>query len=505
MGHAAEKLESDHRVKPDGGYVQVPTFRFSLAWWAYLDGLLSIRAVRVLLALHELLIRRSAHVWTEKSRGRNLPDSDPKFSTKELAGFCGLPEKKARAALKELLVLGLVSEFSGERILFAQTIADLGLPPEKRSEFWDWCSGLTKRKRVPLPRRILALACESSSPAQIAFIMGASLRCIYLHPKDGGFSYLGWVSSAWVSKHFGMCLRAIKGAKAHLTGLGWVSSEGGIGRFGQRLSVNPAWERIAATREGSTRLSPERTDQAVALESPNSAPLQARFGSNSARSKQRESFSETEIQEPRESPRPGAENSGPGVFQRDSDRKSEGPATKFEPPVRLSGIKSEDFKDVARALELFRQAVKCGLVSDESEHSRLRWMASIERARTVPCENPAGVFLFIQKNKRWDYLSEGHWDAANERLKTHFFGHRTVPTLVAGPPGGVGSGVPRVLGSPPKTLSADAVLIRSIRIVMSQRGIRCEDPLPLLRRHDSAWTRERLLSAELELAVPNDQ
>src|SRR3954464_764814 len=119
MGYALEETESDYRVKPDGGYVHVSTFRFSLAWWAYLDGLLSIRAVRVLLALHELLIRRSAYLWTEKRRGNRIAGFAPHFSTKELAEFCGLPEKKARVALKELLDLGLVGEFSPERILFA--------------------------------------------------------------------------------------------------------------------------------------------------------------------------------------------------------------------------------------------------------------------------------------------------------------------------------------------------------------------------------------------------
>ena len=57
-------------------------------------------------------------------------------------------------------------------------------------------------------------------------------------------------------------------------------------------------------------------------------------------------------------------------------------------PPRLSDIRPEDFRDVGRALELFRQAVKCGLMPNDSEHSRLLWMAAIERARTVPARNP---------------------------------------------------------------------------------------------------------------------
>src|SRR5207249_2272320 len=75
-------------------------------------------------------------------------------------------------------------------------------------------------------------------------------------------------------------------------------------------------------------------------------------------------------------------------------------------------------------LELFRQAVKCGLMANASEHSRILWIAAIERARTVEARNPAGVFLTIVKRRLWGNLSEGQFDAANRRLKAHFFGAR---------------------------------------------------------------------------------
>ena len=70
-------------------------------------------------------------------------------------------------------------------------------------------------------------------------------------------------------------------------------------------------------------------------------------------------------------------------------------------------------------MELFRQAVKCGLAPNDSEHARLLWMAAIERARTVPADNPAGLFLFLVKNRKWDFLSNGHFEAANTRLKAY--------------------------------------------------------------------------------------
>ena len=87
-------------------------------------------------------------------------------------------------------------------------------------------------------------------------------------------------------------------------------------------------------------------------------------------------------------------------------------------------------------MELFRQAVKCGLVPNDSEHARLLWMAAIERARTVPADNPAGLFLFLVKNRKWDFLSDGHFEAANTRLKAYLYGgsRSEVPTLRDGSP-----------------------------------------------------------------------
>ena len=488
--YALKASESDHRVKPDGGYVHVSTFRLGIGWWAYRRGMLSIRAVRVLLALHELGIRRAAHGWSEKKLGRS-PEFTPHFSVDELGRLCGLPAKKARVALKELLDLGLVREFSGERITFAPSLEDLELSPDQRSEFWEWFSGLTKRKRVPLPRRILALACESSSPAQIGFILGASLRCIYFHPKGEGFNYTGWLSSSWLADRFGVCLRAAKAAKAHLVRLGWVKLRGRVGKFGERLTLNPAWERVDQTKEAGEP-------------GPNSAPLDAASGPNSAPPKTRESFSETEIQKPRESPRPVVGDSGPGLFQTELDSKSKD--SEGSSSVRLSSIKPEDFKDLNRALELFRQAVKCGLMPDESEHSRLRWVAAIERARTVPAQNPAGLFLSIVKNRRWGFLSEGHWDAANTRLKAHLFGSAASMPLAMGPLGGLGTrlGTRASQPRPPQPmLGKDALLIRTLRGFLAQRGMRVKDILPHLRQQDASWNRERLEAAELELLTPH--
>src|SRR5689334_19523346 len=95
--HREETLE-----KPDGGYCSVSTLTLGLLSWALSEGLISSWAVRVGLALFEVRIRRAAFLWTEKKAGRGVPEFVPNFSASELASLCGLPEKRVRAALKEL-------------------------------------------------------------------------------------------------------------------------------------------------------------------------------------------------------------------------------------------------------------------------------------------------------------------------------------------------------------------------------------------------------------------
>jgi hypothetical protein len=505
MGYAL-KEPPDHRVKPDGGYVHVSTFRIGIVWWCYLAGTLSLRAVRAFLALQEMGIERATYVRTERKQGRGVPEFTPRFGVWELAKHCGLPEKRARDALNELLALGLVTEF-GEQIRYASSIAELTLSESDRSEFWEWFTRLTKRKRVPFPRRILVLACESSGPAQIACILGAVLRCVYLLPKDGGFKYSGWLSMSWLSDRFGISLRAAKAAKSHLVELGWVKPTGRVGRFGELVAINPAWERILATVEG--RESFPQAEQEAPSDGPNPAPLSAPFGPNPARPKTRASSFGTENFTPRES-LPPVENPGPGFCQKPGGEKPQD-KTPALPQPRLSAIRLEDLASVERLLGergLFAQGVRAKLFN-EGEANRIYFVACAERARTCGARNPCGVFNVMMKNhaKFTGHISQEQENAARLRIqvwrKQREDAERATATPFLVPNVGLKSIGETPRQEPRHTLSPDAELVKSLRIVLRQHGVRNPDPLPHLRRHDASWNRERLLAAELELSRPN--
>src|SRR5512135_3594141 len=342
--------------KPDGGYVQISTLVLGLLWWAHTTGRLSLRAVRVGLALFELRIRRAAYLWTEKRRGNQVQNFTPRYSTKELGDYCGLPDKRAKAALAELQTLGLVAEFTASRITFASSLEALTLSPDERAEFRAWLATLTRRRRIPMPRRILALACESSAPGLIAVILGVCLRCSWLKPGEG-FSFTGRVACAWLARRFGISLRAVRQAKEHLVTLGWIERRGNINRFGETIAINPAWHRLLVLPEtqgdkhqhhggvGEGVLAPDDSARpaAVAAEPPaplpdngqtgtNSAGVETSTGTNSAGvSLIEESLPSEEIKDQRESQPQFAnqqhETSGPGISisQKEPEEKTTKP------------------------------------------------------------------------------------------------------------------------------------------------------------------------------------
>lgn len=489
----SQKSEGDTPLaKPEGGYVSISVATLGLLWWSLSEGLITSWAVRVGLALFELRIRRAAFVWTEKKAGRGAPEFVPNYSAAELASLCGLPEKRVRSALRELLELGLLAEFSPEVIRFARSVAEVRLSAEQRSAFSSWLALLTKRRRVPIPRRVLVLACESSSRALIAVILAVCLRCSWLRPGEG-FSFTGRMSLAWVSRRFKVSIRALQGAKLHLAMLGFIRCTGNTSRLGEVLVINAAWHRLIALPAADG-----------AAESP-SAPLPGTISAGvfpapgtipAGFSLTGESLPPGEIQNPgRESPGAATPaNPGPGIFQTDSRKGPENPDRSAAlPPPRLSDIRPEDFRDVGRALELFRQAVKCGLMPNASEHSRLLWMAAIERARTVPARNPAGVFLHLVRGRLWSYLSDGHFEAANARLKGFLY--------APPPPGAVPVLLPR-LGAPepregprePK-LSKDAQLLEIVRERLKGQG---GSVFAALHNH-AGWNRDQYARAVAEL------
>jgi hypothetical protein len=137
---------------------------------------------------------------------------------------------------------------------------------------------------------------------------------------------------------------------------------------------------------------------------------------------------------------------------------------------------------------------------NDSEHSRLLWLAAVERARTVAARNPAGVLLHIVKNGKWDYLSAGHYEAANSRLKRflHAAPADSTPFLVPRP-----AAAPRTPEPSRPELSKDAQLVDVLRRKLGEGG---RSSVFAALHHHAGWDRGRYAAAvaELEESRPSD-
>src|SRR5262249_61217434 len=75
---------------PKGGFRQVTLGLIAAVWFAFREGLLTLRAVRAYFALHEVAARRFAYACSERKAGRK-PNFQPRFRPEELAKIMGVP------------------------------------------------------------------------------------------------------------------------------------------------------------------------------------------------------------------------------------------------------------------------------------------------------------------------------------------------------------------------------------------------------------------------------
>ena len=196
-GLIEQSNEGSDSLKPAGGYVQISATVIGLLWWSYPGGphLDPGRPGRPgpLRAADPTL--RLPLVRTKEGQ---LPGVTPNYSVKELATFCGLPPKRARAALDELLTLGVLAEFSPEHFAFASSLEAVALTSDQRAEFRSWLSDSHQ-----------AAPGAFTSPDSDTFVRGephrpsspssSVLACDASWLKPGqGFSFSGRLSCRWL-------------------------------------------------------------------------------------------------------------------------------------------------------------------------------------------------------------------------------------------------------------------------------------------------------------------
>jgi len=378
--------------KPVGGFRAISLLQVCMAWWAYRTGVLrEYLDFRVYLALHEFDEQR---LTARRVRAKNrMPSSPSRLSRALLVGevrglVASSSERLVRASLARLEANGLMA--IGEAgIIFAAGPSHLKLDDAdaRVTKFQRACrSRQAGMRRLPVPRLILRHIARGAPPAVAATIMGHLVRSVRWMDKEIHVS--GSCTAGFISDFFGVDLRSVRRARAHLDKIGWLvadvqsgSDVGGV--------PNLAWSPPSRHKEGCratgacTDLSPRRPDSDIEL-SPPTYTSQLRSGSRY-----------------QQLPKPNL-----AVVER-RDQES---------VPRLSNVLDADLSDPERTDQLFEEAVARGLVR-RSESHRLNFFAAAERAKRVATQNAGGFFAAIVRRECWHVLKNVDEDRALCRIK----------------------------------------------------------------------------------------
>lgn len=348
-----------------GGFTFVSATGLLACWWAYKEGLLEFRDVRVWLACHELAARRAC---MEKGRA-------PRFTVDELSRLVGgVGGEHVRASLRRLQNAQLL-RWSESSIRFVSSLDSI---PSDAQAFIE--SVQNHRRKIPFPRRLLRFLASSRKPVLLATALGHVLRCLYY--RRGRCSPSGLCKASWIAAVFAVDERNVKAARQELESLGVLirepSTQLRMNRYGLTVRLNLAWSPPSASRETPPR---------AALPTTESPRPKGTGISSSGR----------------------AENQKPVPGRPSGVRKRTGRAPSFR------RVHEEDLRNGQRLAVLFEQALRDGLVGS-SESDRLKFLSAAERALRVGTTNKAGLFVAVVRRGLWHHVSTLDEDRARRRL-----------------------------------------------------------------------------------------
>lgn len=451
--------------KPVGGFARVSVHQILLVWWARMSGLIGPFEFRLWWAAVEVNARRVAAANDRDGRKRTVANRFNQFD--EWAGLVGGAGgvEKTRRAFKKLHRVGLLT-CTSNRIRFIESPDQLRC--EDLTEYWSLVERVGRAARrgqpVPVPRTVVRLLAGGVGRGVAATMLGVLLRCVRRRKLNGAWVCLsgGLVSASWIAEAFEVGEATVKHAFKHLQCLGWLERQETPHwvqqRHGARTLVNLTWSRPAEEPEavGGFESTP-RKPESCNVSTP---PL----------TETKNSLRDIKTRNPVSPDRSG--------FSGERGLK--------KPTLR--NVTPGDLRSTERLLTLFDHAKQGGLVAS-SDYDRLRFVTAAEHALVKGTRNACGLFMHIVRKKLWHFCTNDDEDAANRRLKRHFYGDTTKrepkPDFER----------PKL---PPIVLSEDARLVVAVRRVAEQHRL-AGDPFYLLKRERPEWTRERWDKAVGEL------
>lgn len=357
--------------KPAGGSCFISSTSLLAAWEAYHGEKIRLVDLRVWFGCFELVARRCG-----LQNGRYA-----QYSFDELERVVG--DRRAAGAVRRLERQGFLRWRSdGIDLTMAEPDGAAG--------------GVLRRRPVPVPRRLIRCIARGTSRAMLATILGHLLTCLWY--RQGQCVSGGRCKASWIARHFGVDLRNVKAARQRLLALGWLESVPSDQLTLNRWGLGIVWTMGFHVKHNAS------SPPAVANAQRTPPPLLEK--ELSSRAEQRTGAC-------RISDRTGSEN---------------GRALSALRPPTLRDVRPADLSDDARLARLLEQAMARGWVNG-SECDRLRVYGAAEHARACGQSNPPGLFVWMLKHQRWDFISQQDEDRARMRLHREGSAHALHPIV----------------------------------------------------------------------------
>lgn len=397
-----------------GGYVPVHVEALLAAWWSYAEArLITLRQLRVWLALHEMAARRRAAAAAAGDGGGRKPS----FGVGELERLVGgVGGAHLRRDARRLEALGLAKVTKG-KVSLLSSIDELLVGDEGKAAARALVSKVENHaRRLPLPRRVLRYLAACGTRVLFATTLAHLLRCVYA--RAGELNARGRVKASWVADVFGVDVRGAERARAHLVGLGLLTAaeertpreQAFERRWGKAILVNLEWEGPpAAVENPGTGLSglPDggaKNDTGLPVVESDQDPLQE----------------EDNNQYPGAVP-PRAPATGASSKAGEKKAQGRGDAQKPLPNPTLRHFLPEDLSDTGRLLTLHGLAAAAGL-APVGERGELEFVALAEHARCYATTNAPGMFAWLLKRGRFAFITQDDEEGARRRLTDARYG-----------------------------------------------------------------------------------
>ena len=375
----------------------------------YLEGVLSLSALRVFLAGREALEIRKAASQKRLLKGdkRELMVC---YRKEELEALTGLSARSVGKSLKELERAG-VMRFSSESI----GVESLPLPSAK-DLLHELRGERSALRPVPIPRAFLKRLSKETSGSLILTALAYCMRGLSIS-RDGKIKSSGTLKASSIAETFGLSLRSVQYAREALIREGIISGDETkkqwrLNRFGAFFEVNTSWKdsKRVSKREGSEGSQNLPVAERVPVDNSllkehEIAPLVAKKCVNFAPPyRDKKPYFVNRNQKPSGNPQPPT-----GVFI-----KQEGKGIK----PNLRAVTLEDLNHFSRTEALYFQAVKAGWVT-ESENSLLNFIAAAVRAKTITQGDPVKVFMGIVKGKLFTHITQAEEERARAAIRKY--------------------------------------------------------------------------------------